>query len=237
MIALQDKRIPTNRGLRLLVDEFHLTKKEDNGYKKIFVGQDIISGDNNCADLRECAVKCYKNFGGKVIRGPYTPPRVDSLFRKMEKYFNETLIRQPYQMALVRKEPNGNLSTLVLQHWTNKQVRPPRKSDKGTIKIFYNVNPSEISKNVRPRTPVRNKTLPYKKKLIRNAHLRYLLNAGLTIAIGLGMGIFITDFLISDKSINKPKSTLDQFFGDVSNATKYLKQMLDNEREQTKKQN
>jgi hypothetical protein len=56
------------------------------------------------------------------------------------------------------------------------------------------------------------------------------------MALALGMGILITDFLISDKSLNKPKSTLNQFFGDVSNATKYLKQMVDNEREQTKNQ-
>ncbi len=236
MVTLQDNRIPTNQGLRRLVDEFHLTKKEDNGYKNIFVGHDEIPGGNNCADLRECAVKCYKYFGGKVIRGPYTPPRVDSLFRKMEKYFNESLIRQPYQMALVRNEPNGNLSTLVLQHWTNKQVRSPRISDKGTIKIFYNVNPSEISNNVSLRISTRKKSLPFTNKLSHNPQLRYLLSAGITIILALGMGILITDFLISDKSLNKPKSTLNQFFGDVSNATKYLKQMLDNEREQTKNQ-
>jgi hypothetical protein len=236
MITLDDNRIPTNQGLRRLVDKFHLTKKEDNGYKNIFVSHDEIPGGNNCADLRECAIICYRYFGGKVIRGPYTPPRIDSLFQKMEKYFNETLIRQPYQMALVRNEPNGNLSTLVLQHWTNKQVRPPRISDKGTIKIFYNVNPSEISNNVILRTPTRKKSLPFKNKLSHNPYLRYLLNAGITMALALGMGILITDFLISDKSLNKPKSTLNQFFGDVSNATKYLKQMLDNEREQTKNQ-
>ena len=236
MITLDDNRIPTNQGLRRLVEEFHLTKKEGNGYKNFFVGHDKIPGENNCRDLRECAVKCYKYFGGKVIRGPYTPPRIDSLFRKMEKYFNESLIRQPYQMALVRNEPNGNLSTLVLQHWANKQVRPPKISDKGTIKIFYNFNPSEISNNVSFRTPTRKKSLPFTNKLSHKPHLRYLLNAGITIILALGMGILITNFLISDISLNKPGSNLNQFFGDVSNATKYLKQILDNEREQTKSQ-
>jgi hypothetical protein len=232
----QNNRIPTNKGFRRLVDEFHLTREEDNGYKNIFVGYYKISGENNCADLRECAVKCHKYFGGKVIRGPYTPPSIDSLFRKMEKYFNESLIRQPYQMALLRKEPNDHFSILVLQHWTNKQVRPPELSDKATIKIFYNVNPSEISNNVSHRTLTRKKSLPFKKKLVRNPRLRYLLNAGLIAAIALGIGILITDFLIPDKSLNKPKSALNQFFSDVSNATKYLKQILDNEREQTKNQ-
>ncbi len=171
-----------------------------------------------------------RNIGGKVIGGPCTPPRIDSLFRKMEKYFDESLIRQPYQMARVRKESNGNLSTLVLQHWANKEVRLPRISDKGTIKIFYNVNPSEISNNASHRRPIRKKSLPFEKKLARNPHLRWLLNTGLALAISLGMGILATDYLISEKFPNKFKSTLRQFYGDISNAKKALLIIVNNER-------
>jgi len=83
----QNNRISTNKSLRKLVDEFHFTKKDRHDYKNVFVGHYKISGENNCSDLRECALKCYKYFGGKVIRGPYTPPSQRFSFPKDGKIF------------------------------------------------------------------------------------------------------------------------------------------------------
>lgn len=228
-------------GIKTIVDKFYLTNEKYSPHPNIWVGHDKI-GHNTQPSLLEAVVFCSEHFGGKLISDYRAPLNAEKIFNKIQKQYKIQKIRKDYQLTFVKKEEDNKFSFLVMRHWTGGEGRKPKRNDRASLILYYNLScpEPEQSANQYPKTYLKSFTAmhpssrgrkkthrPYIGLSANQAKTHILMTSVFLAILILGIWAFLK---IQGNPLHKKQLAFeDKFLTDIKKSVRALDIIKENE--------